>query len=109
LRAGVGTSRFRRPLRFVAWRSGSVASRICAEVLVLVKEAGKAELERAEQARAAVARVWPELLDTSGIDTTLSALALSRTVLERLEQGYRFELAKEWLRGLPRLEPSEDR
>lgn len=66
-------------------------------------------LRRAAEARAAVAKVWPELLDTSGIDTTLSDLALSRTVLERLDAGYRFELAKAWLRGLPRARPSADR
>lgn len=64
---------------------------------------------RAAEARAAVAGVWPELLDEAGVDTTLADLALSRTVLERLESGQRFELAKEWLRGLPRAKPSQGR
>jgi len=64
---------------------------------------------RAAEARAAVAKVWPELLDTSGIDTTLNDLALARTVMERFAAGHRFELGKQWLRGLPRVRPSKDR
>jgi hypothetical protein len=64
---------------------------------------------RADEARATVAKVWPELLDTSAIDTTLHDLALSKTVMERFDDGYRFELGKEWLRGLPRGKPPQDR
>jgi hypothetical protein len=64
---------------------------------------------RADEARAAVAKVWPELLDTTAIDTTLHDLALSKTVMERFDDGYRFELGKEWLRGLPRGKPPKDR
>jgi hypothetical protein len=64
---------------------------------------------RADEARAAVAKVWPELLDTSGIDTTLHDLTLSRTVRERLAYGYRFQVAKNKLRGLRRVDTSSSR
>jgi hypothetical protein len=64
---------------------------------------------RANEAWAAVARVWPELLDTSGIDTTLLDLNLSLTAMERLASGYRFQLGKEWLRGLRRVDSSDER
>lgn len=67
------------------------------------------QARRAQEARDAVAKVWPELLDCSGVDTSLNELMLSRSVLERLGQGYRFQLAKEWLRGLPRVDPPEGR
>ena len=64
---------------------------------------------RAAEARAAVAKVWPELLGDTGVDETLHDLTLSRTVLERLQAAYEFELSKEFLRGLRRAEPSQDR
>ena len=76
---------------------------------MLVRANSEQLKRRAAEARAAVARVWPELLDTSAVDATLGEEAISRTVLERLESGYRFELAKDWLRGLPRAKPSQGR
>jgi len=64
---------------------------------------------RGNEAREAVRKVWPELLEESDVDPTLLDLMLSRTVLERLDAGSRFQQAKAWLRGLPRARPSEGR
>ena len=64
---------------------------------------------RAAEARAAVAKVWPELLDGSGVDTTLFEETLALTVLDRLRAAYQFELAKKWLRELPRVRTPKDR
>ncbi len=62
-------------------------------------------LRRAAEAKALVARLHPELLDTSGTDTTLHDLTLALSPGERLEQCYRQALAVAWLRGL-KLGPS---
>ena len=66
-------------------------------------------LRRAAEARAFVARTSPELLDTSGIDTTLHELTLALPVLERLADGYRHALSNEWLRSLQRVTPPDGR
>jgi hypothetical protein len=66
-------------------------------------------LRRAKEARSYVARVAPELLDTTAVDTTLHDLTLARSVLERLDDAYRHELGNGWLRGLGRARSSRDR
>jgi hypothetical protein len=59
---------------------------------------------RANEARAAVAKVWPELLDNQRDISRESEFLLSLSVMDRLGRGYELGLIQDWLRTLPRVQ-----